>query len=399
VGPVDASSLLVIVAAAAVASLAVAALGRRVTLPVVVAELVLGILVGPQALDLAHVDSVTEFFSNLGLGMLFFFAGYEIDFGRIRGRPLELAAAGWLLSVVLAYAIGGMLEASGLVISFLYTGSALATTALGTLVPILSDAGELRTPFGTILLGVGAVGELAPILLITLVLSTTHPAHEAIVLVAFVALAVAMGLLAVRSAGRGWALVERTLETSGQLGVRVTVVLVFGLVALAAELGLDVLLGGLVAGLITRAALHDREVGVLESKLAAVGYGFLIPFFFVVSGMRFDLDALLSDAGALLRVPLFLALFLVVRGVPAVALYRGVLRPRDRAALACFSATQLPVVVAITTLAVHGGHMRSATAAALVGAAIISTVLFPLLGLRLRRGARVARTIPAAETA
>jgi Kef-type K+ transport system membrane component KefB len=382
-----------------VASFLVAAAGSRHSPPpVVVLELLLGIVVGPQVLGLAHVSPTTELFSDLGLGMLFFFAGYEIDLARIRGRPARLAGAGWVLSIALAYAIGGVLEASGLVVSFLYAGSALASTALGLLIPILRDARELRTPFGTQVLAAGTVGEVGPILLITLVLSTTHPAHEAVLLIAFVLLAVATGLLAVRSAASGWPLVQRGLETSGQLGVRIIVVLVFGLVALAAELGLDILLGGLVAGLITRAALEGREITVLESKLSAVGYGFLIPFFFVVSGMRFDLEALTSEPSTALRVPLFLALFFVVRGVPALLLYRGVLDGRDRLALACFSATTLPIVVGITTLAVREGHMRSANAAALVGAAIVSALLLPLAGLRLR-GGRAAATAGAGAAA
>jgi Kef-type K+ transport system membrane component KefB len=164
----------------------------------------------------------------------------------------------------------------------------------------------------------------------------------------------------------------------------VTVVIVFALAALASELGLDLLLGGFVAGVILRAALRDREVTVLESKLTAVGYGFLIPFFFVVSGIRVDVDALLDDPGTLLDVPLFLALFLLVRGGPVLLLMRRQMDLRDRAALALFTATQLPLVVAITTIAVDEGHMTTATAASLVVAAILSTALFPITGLRLR---------------
>ena len=173
--------------------------------------------------------------------MLFFFAGYEIDFDRIKGRSLELAAIGWGISLILAYSVGGALAGAGIILSFLYTGSAMATTAIGTLIPILSDAGEMRTTFGTYLLGAGAIGEFGPIMLVTLILSTGHPIHEAVILVLFIVLAVLTGLLAVRSAWRGWPLVERTFETSSQLAVRLAVVLVFSLVALAAQLGLDLL--------------------------------------------------------------------------------------------------------------------------------------------------------------
>jgi Kef-type K+ transport system membrane component KefB len=388
--PIDEVSLLVIVASAAVAGVLVMLLSPRLTIPVVVVELVLGIVIGPQVTDLAQVDPTTDFLGSLGLGMLFFFAGYEIDFQRIQGRPMSLAGLGWGLSLVLAYGIGGALAAAGVVVSYLYTGSAMATTAIGTLIPILSDAGEMRTRFGTYLLGAGAAGEFGPILLVTLILSTANPLHEAAILVAFVVLAVLTGILTVRTAWRGWPLVERTFETSSQLAVRLAVVLVFGLVALAADLGLDILIGGFVAGMITRVALRGREVAVFDSKLTAVGYGLLIPFFFVTSGMAFDIDALTGSAEAALKVPLFLALFLVVRGTPALLLYRGVLATRERLALAFFCATELPLVVAITTIAIDEGHMHTDTAAGLVGAAIISTLVFPLIALRLRRDPEAA---------
>jgi Kef-type K+ transport system membrane component KefB len=384
---IDSESFLAVVVAAALAAFIAGLVSTRMPLPFVVLEILFGILIGPDVLGFADPDKFLDFFSNLGLGMLFFFAGYEIDFERIRGSPLRLAVLGWLLSLVLAYSLGGLLALTGVVLSLVFTGSALATTAIGTLIPVLSDAGELRTRFGTYLLAAGAVGEFGPILLITLVFSTKGAATNALILVAFVVVAVVAAVMAVRGVGRGWALLDRNLETSGQLAIRFTVVMVFALGALAASLGLDVLLGGFVAGVIARLALKGREVQVLESKLVAVGYGFLIPFFFVVSGVKFDLAALTDNPIRLLELPLFLALFLIVRGTPALVLYRGVLGLRDRAALAVFSATGLPLIVAITTIAVDEGHMRSSTAAALIGAGILSTAILPVVGLRLRAGA------------
>ena len=382
---VDEGSFLVIVSAAALAALAVAFIGPRVAIPVVVLELLFGIVIGPQVLDIATPDDFVQFFANLGLGMLFFFAGYEIDFQRIRGKALNLAIAGWILSLVLAYGIGGLLAWAGVVLSLLYTGSAMATTAIGTLVPILSDAGEMRTRFGTYLLGAGAIGEFGPILLLTLVLTTTTSKNFEI-LVAFVVLAALAAVAAVRIVPRSWGAVESTLESSSQLAVRVAVVMIFILVFFASGLGLELLLGGFAAGMIARLAVRGREVAVLESKLVGIGYGFLIPFFFIYSGMNFDLDSLLGSTAGLLKLPMFVALFLLVRGIPALLLYRGVLQLRDRFALAFYSATQLPLVVAITTVAVEAGEMKDSTSAALVGAAILSTLFFPLIAMRLRSG-------------
>jgi Kef-type K+ transport system membrane component KefB len=392
---VDAASFLVIVAVASLAGLTAALLEARLAVPVVVLELLLGIVVGPDVLGVALPDSFTDFFANLGLGMLFFFAGYEIDFRRIAGQPLKLAIVGWLLSLALAYTVGGLLALAGIVLSLLYTGSALATTAIGTLIPVLRDAGELPTRFGTYLLAAGAIGEFGPILLVTLVLAGAQPLHEAAILVAFIAIAVCVAVIAVRSTFVGWPLMERTLEASSQVAVRLSVFMIFGLVALAYELGLDLLLGGFVAGLITRMALRGREVALFESKLTAIGYGFFIPFFFIVSGLKFDLEALLSTTKTLYELPLFLGLFFLVRAGPALALYRGALgNRRDRLALGFYSATELPLVVAITTIAVDGGHMRSATAASLVGAAMLSTLAFPLVAMSLRRGRHGAEPKP-----
>jgi Kef-type K+ transport system membrane component KefB len=332
--------LAVIGAAAIAATLAALASGRGFIVPAGHQLDHADVVVGPHVLGL-RVDEFLSFFSDLGLALLFFFAGYEIDLGRIGGLPLRLALIGWVMSLVLAYAIAGALALAGVVISALYTGSALTTTAIGTLIPILSDSGELRTRFGTFMLAAGAVGEFGPVLVLTLVLS-------------------AQGTL------------------------RWILVLIFALVLLAFHLGLDLLLGGFAAGIIARHTLGDAEARVFNSKLTAISFGVFVPFFFVVSGMRLDLPALFGSFGAVAKMALFLLLFLVVRGVPALVLYRTVLGRRDRLALALMSSTQLPLVLAITALAITDHHMRASTAAALVGGAVLSTLFFPVLGLRLR---------------
>ena len=391
---VDTGSFLVIVATSALAATVVAvAGGRSLFIPVVMVEVVFGVLIGPQVLDLAQVNSFTQFFASLGLGLLFFFAGYEIDLKRIRGQPLRLAVLGWLLSLAIAYTLGGILAALGIVLSLVYVGSALSTTAIGTLLPVLSDTGELKTEFGTYLLAAGAAAEFGPILLLTLFLSAESTVHSAAILIAFVAIAVGVAVAGVRSSSRTLPLFEQTIEKSSQVAVRWIVVLAFALTLLAAHLGLDLLLGGFAAGLITRQILQKSEVPAFDSKLTAVAFGIFIPFFFVVSGMRLDVDALFASASGVLKLGLFFVLFLVVRGTPAILLYRGVLPLReDRMALALFSATQLPLVVAITTVAVDTGHMRASTAAALVGAGVLSTVAGPLHGLRMRRIAALKRS-------
>jgi Kef-type K+ transport system membrane component KefB len=396
IGP---ATFLAIIGASAVAG-TISALVRigGVAVPAVVLELFFGVVLGPHVAGLT-VTPFIIFFANLGLGLLFYFAGYEIDIGRIAGLPLRLGMLGWAMSLAIAYTLGGILAAAGVVLSLLYTGSALATTAIGTLIPILSDAGELRTRLGTYLLAAGAVGEFGPILLLTLVLSAQGTVHNALILAAFVVAVVAVAIFALRSSQRSLPLFERTLESSSQLAVRWILVLVFALALLAYELGLDLLLGGFAAGVITRQLLKEHELPAFESKLNAIGFGVFVPFFFVVSGMKLDVTALVSSGGAVAKLALFLLLFLIVRGAPALVLYRRVLDRRQRTALALLCSAQLPMVVAITDLATSSGHMRASTAAALVGAAAISTLVYPILGLSINRAGATGALEPAAAKA
>jgi len=347
---------------------------------VVVLELVFGVLLGPHVIGL-HVTPFLSFFSDLGLGLLFFFAGYEIDLHRIRGMPLRLGMLGWAVSLAVAYSVGGVLAAAGVVLSLIYTGSALASTALGTLLPILSDAGQMRTRLGTYLLGAGAVGEFGPVLLVTLVLSAQSTLHNGLILGAFIVIVVAVAVLTLRLSHQTVPMFKRTIEASSQVAVRSALVLVFALAFLAYKLGLDLLLGGFAAGMITRQLLKRSELPEFDSKLNAIAFGVFVPFFFIVSGMKLDVTALFASPSGVAKCLLFFVLFFVVRGTPALLLYRRVLGRRQQLALAFFSATQLPLVVAITDLATASGHMRASTAAALVGAAVLSTLVYPLVGI------------------
>jgi Kef-type K+ transport system membrane component KefB len=390
------ASLVVIVAVAAIAPFVADQLHTWFAMPVVVAEIMLGILVGPAVLGLVTTTEgdVVSALSDLGLAFLMFLAGYEIDFARIKGRPLRLSVLGWLISLVLAVGIALLVadtEEAGLVV-----GLALTTTALGTILPILRDSGQATTPFGVRVLAVGAVGEFLPILAIAFAFSGDRPIHTTVVLVLFAIVGFVAAWVARRPRHPRLArLVTATLGTSAQLGVRICVLLVIGMFAMAEFLGLDPILGAFVAGIVVRlflAAGSDHEEEIVLARLEGIGFGFFIPLFFVVSGVRFDLEALLSDTRALLLLPAFVVLFLVIRGLPTWLLHRRELPGRDPLALSLFAATALPLVVVITSIGVDEGAVTPATAAALVGAGMISVLLFPMLGLRL------LSTVPADES-
>jgi len=376
----SAGSLTVIVAAAVLAAV-LADLVKRPRVPGVLFELLLGILIGPQVLGWAEVTDFIGGLSDLGIALLFFVAGFEIDFQRLRGEPVRRAVQGWGISLVLGLAVGTFLVAIGFALSGLLIGLVLTTTAIGTLLPIFRDRGILATRFGVFAVAAGAVGEFGPILAITLLFSGDNPAKESLLLVAFVV--VALGAAYVASRPQPPAVVEslqRNIRTSAQLPVRIAVLLLVLMVLLASELGLDTLLGAFAAGIVLRLALSTDQREELEPRLSAIGFGFLIPLFFVVSGMRFDADALVSSGSVLVRVPIFCALFLVVRGGPALVVYRRSLARDLRAALALLQATALPLVVVITQIGLETGNMKPANATALVGAAMLSVLVFPLIG-------------------
>lgn len=373
-------SLLVITAAAVLAPL-LSELLRRFRIPVVLFELILGIIVGPAVLGWAEVTPLISGLAELGLCLLFFLAGYELDFSRIRGAPLNRGIVGWCVTLGIGLAVGALLASQGFVISSLLIGLALTTTALGTLLPMLSDRGLLETRFGAFLIAAGAVGEFGPVLAVTLLLGTTQPLGEAALLVLFVAIAVGVAWVAARpQPPRLVEMLRRHLETSSQLPVRILMLLVVGMVALASVLGLDVLLGAFAAGLIARLAIRPEQVAELKPRVEAIGFGFFIPLFFVVSGMKFDLSSLLSSPSNLVRLAVFAALLLLVRGVPALFVYRGVLSASERTSLMFLQATALPLLVVITQIGVQTQQMRPENATALVGAGMLSVLVFPLVG-------------------
>jgi Kef-type K+ transport system membrane component KefB len=299
---------------------------------------------------------------------------------------LKLATTGWLLSIALAFGLTGILHVTGYVISELYLSIALATTALGVLMPILRDLGELETRFGAFTVAAGALGEFGPILAIALLLSGDSFGISAILLVVFTLAAFVAAYLALHfQPPRLVSALQRTMHSSAQLPVRLSILILLALVYLASREGLDLLLGAFAAGIIVGLVSKSEDAEPLRVKLEGIGFGFFIPIFFVVSGIEFDLAALLDNPSSFLRVPLFLLLFLVVRGLPAFLFYRRDLVRTERLPLALLSSTALPLVVAITTIAVEAGQMRPENAAALVGAGMISVFVYPLVALTLRR--------------
>ncbi len=387
-----------LVAAIAVVAPLLLGLAPSLRVPAIVLEIVAGVVVGPSVLGWVEIDLPVSILSLLGLTFLLLLAGLEIDLNRLRGRLLGTALAGFGITLVLAIAAGSGFAGLGWTGSPLIVAVALSATGLGLIVPVLKDAGSADGLVGQTTIAGSSVADFGAVLLLSFLFSmTAGGATSKFVLVGGFALAVALIGLVITRVGMSMRLGDlllRLQDTTAEIRVRLTVLLLAGFVVLAERFGLENLLGAFVAGAIL--GLLDRDSVShphLRLKLEAIGYGFLVPFFFVASGLRLDLTGLVEDPSALLRVPLFLAALLVVRGVPAV-LYAPTLGGRAALAAALLQATSLPFIVAATQIGVELGQLNPVNAAALVSAGLLSVLIFPPAALALLRERRAQPQTP-----
>jgi Kef-type K+ transport system membrane component KefB len=361
----------------------------RVQLPSVVLEIVAGIVVGPSLLGLAEVDTSLEVVALLGLAFVLFLAGLEIEFEKLRGPLLRLTALGFALSFAIAVVVSFGLKAGGLVDTPLLVAIILCATSLGVLVPVLKDSGQIASTFGQLIIAAASIADFGAIILLTIFFSGEGGTGSTLLLLGALFALAATVLAVVRGAEHSMRIRDdlvRLQDTTAQIRVRAALVLLVGFAALAEQLGLEVILGAFIAGAIV--SLVDRDEVMthpeFRHKLEAIGFGFFIPVFFVTSGVRFDLDALTASASNLLMVPVFLLALLAARGLPAIV-YRGALDARHTAIAGLMQATSLPFIVAATAIGRELGLIDAAGSAALIGAGLLSVLLFPLGGLLLLR--------------
>jgi Kef-type K+ transport system membrane component KefB len=346
-----------------------------------------GVLIGPHVLGFANSDDI-ELLAGLGLGFLFLLAGHELDPRLLREKAGTQALIGWVISAAVAVLVVGGLAAIGFVHAFLPVSIALTTTALGTLLPILREQKMLSGMFGRFIFAAGAVGELLPILAISLFLGAYKTWWEALIIASIAGLAYVLALLArLLSKTRVAAIIGENKAATSQSTLRITVVLLVGLLLITQKFGLEAALGAFFAGMVLRNTSTPGDNNEFEEKLDAVGYGFFIPVFFVSSGMALDVQSIIENP---LRLLVFFVLLLVVRGAPALLVYRKSLTGRQRVEMMLLTATALPLLVALAEIGLDSGVMLPENAAALVGAGVLSVAIFPLIATRIHRPAQPA---------
>lgn len=362
-------------------------LAPRVKVPAVVLEIVLGILLGPAVLDWLRADLAVQVVALVGLAMLLFLAGLEIDVPALRGRVLRLALLGYLISLAVGWAAGGIVASLGWLDSPFLLAVTVSATSLGLVVAVLKDAGAVEGRLGQSVIAASSVADFGAVLLLSLVFSESSGSTGSRLLLVglFAALVVLIAAVAGRTARsmRISDVLVQLQDSTAEIRVRAAMVLLLTFVVLAERLGLESILGAFVAG--AAVGLLDRNASThphFRVKLDAVGFGFLIPVFFVSSGLRLDVSGLFESASTLARVPVFLLILLLSRGLPALTNLRE-FGGRRTAVAALLQATSLPFLVTATQIGVSLGLVGPATAAALVCAGLASVLLFPVVATAL----------------
>ena len=383
--PVDLISLAIIALVAAACPILAKLIPGKL-IPETVFLLIAGAVLGPNLAGAIELTDSVGLLSDLGLAFLFLLAGYEINPKSLTGSQGKRGLATWAVSIVLAFLFVHF--ASGLFaneIESVAVAIALTTTALGTLMPILKERELMGTRVGESVLAYGTWGELCPVLAMALLLSTRAEWKTVLILMAFMALCVLVAVVPAKAKKAGHRLfrfLTANAEGTSQTMMRVTVLLLVGLVALSAAFDLDIVLGAFASGFVLRYIIPEGD-HALEHKLDGVAYGFLIPIFFVVSGAKIDLAAVFQQPEVLLG---FIALLLLIRAVPIFAALSTGKDTRDisthnRLTIALYCTTALPIIVAVTSVAVSAGAMPQETASVLVAAGAITVFLMPLLGM------------------
>ncbi|MET8796710.1 cation:proton antiporter [Nocardia sp. NPDC004568] len=371
------------IACAAVTAPLVSRLVRGL-IPDVVVLLALGIVLGPFAAGPAGTAGGVQLLSELGLGMLFLLAGYELDTGLLRGRAGRTAWLTWLAGLVLALLMVWLAAPAAGFTTAVAVAIALSSTALGTLLPIVKQDGVLDRPLGRAILAHGAVGEIGPVLAMSLLLTGHDVLASLAVLLLFAAAAGVVSWVPQRILERhpGTERVVAALTTgTNQLPVRLVFLLLLVLMTVAEVFDLDVVLGAFAAGMILRRLIAETHPEVQHS-LETIGYGVLIPIFFVVSGMGIDPAAVVDEP---VRWIVFVLAIAVARGATVWLSERFVPHgtnlayPRERVQLALYAATGLPIIVAVTQVAAGSGLITADLASTLVAAGATTVLLFPLL--------------------
>lgn len=379
-------SLTVIAMVAALTPVIARVIPKQVV-PETVILIAAGAILGPNAMNVIRADSeAIILLSDLGCAFLFLLAGYEIDPKALAGKDGKKGFLTWVVTFAIGlFAAYIMPNIANGRLGLIATALLFTTTALGALMPILKERALTGTRVGDLVIAYGTWGELATVIAMAILLSTRTTWKTAIILAILFSLCVWIGALGNRAFKGGTALfnfLTEKAETTSQTILRITILILIMLVAFSAAVDLDIVLGAFAAGFVLRFIIPEDNYS-LEAKLNGIAHGFLVPIFFVVSGCGIRLSAVSKRPGLL--ISFIIALFLI-RTIPIVislSLEKNEdmrLNIHNRFSVGFYCTTALPLIVAITAIAVRYKIMDSEIASVLIAAGALSVFVMPFLG-------------------
>lgn len=389
-------SLLIITALAAVVPI-LAKRFRLIQLPIVVGEILAGIVIGRSGLNLIEPSETLTFLAEFGFTYLMFLSGLEVDFDLLLGArdaedtplwesPIFSAVLVFLLTLLLGLGSAVGLQRLGMVENPLLMGLILSTTSLGIVVPVLKERNLLGTAYGQALLLAALLADFVTLFLLTIVIAAmTRGLTPNLLLIVVLLIAFAFVARVARTLVRipAWQrMVEELSVATAQIRVRGAFALMVAWVVLAEALGVEVILGAFLAGALVGLLAGREEEAALHDKLDAIGYGFFVPIFFINVGLNFNLQALISSPRTLLLVLLLVILAYLVKLVPALT-YRARFPWRETLAGGFLLSSRLSLIIAASAIALSVGAISEVVNSAIILVAVVTCTLSPFLFNRL----------------
>ena len=354
--------------------------------PTAVAEIIVGIIMGSSGFNLITSTHDLTFLSNLGVILLMFLSGMEIDFDLLQRKnnpkgksqagktvdPLKTAITAFIGIVIMAFVLAYVLRLTGLFSEVMLAAIILMTVALGVVIATLKEKDILGRPIGQTILLTAVLGEVIPLLLLTIYASINGGNAEQLWLIILLFVA---AIFLLRRFKQPYLWFAKITKSTTQLDIRLAFFLIFALVTVAETVGAENILGAFLAGMVMK-LLEPSEA--TKDKLTSIGYGFFIPIFFIMTGVRLNLRSFLTHPSALMLLPV-LVIFLLLAKLPVVLTYMRFFEKRNAFAGGFLTATTITIVLPTLQVARRLHAITSTQSDAFILAAVIVCILSPIV--------------------
>lgn len=366
-------------------------------LPTAVAEVLVGIVIGKSGFDLVQTEGVLSFLSNYGVIFLLFLSGMEIDFSLFKKNngpltplarkkaanapstsPVQVAVVAYGGSLLMALALALLFKFSDLFSNFALAAILFSTVALGVVIAVLKENELLNKPLGQALLLIAVLGEIVPLLCLTVYSSFVSGKGESAWLIFLLFI---VGALIFKRFRSFFTSLDEINKSTTQIDIRLALLVITTLVVLAESVGAEDILGAFIAGIVIKLLQPAHST---QEKLDAIGYGIFIPFFFILTGAKIDIPGLLGSPKTLILIPLFFAAYVLAK-VPAYFGLRQRFKRINALAGAMLSQTTITLVLATLTVAQNLKVITSEQSGAFILAAVVSCILGPLVFNKLHK--------------